>query len=95
MNKNSLRTYLSSSYQGAQSFLEHIIYPIFGEEHFVDEYEAEILTNQPEYESLATAAGIQSIKQVGKVYVGVEPLQVFDITVGSQVQMAPRWLVIG
>ena len=88
MNKNSLRTYLSSSYQGAQSFLEYIIYPIFGEEHFVDEYEAEILTNQPEYESLATAAGIQSIKQVGKVYVGVEPLQVFDITVGSQVQMA-------
>ena len=88
MNKNSLRTYLSSSYQGAQSFLEHIIYPIFGEEYFVDEYEAEILTNQPEYESLATAAGIQSIKQVGKVYVGVEPLQIFDITVGSQVQMA-------
>ena len=88
MNKNSLRTYLSSSYQGAQSFLKHIIYPIFGEEHFVDEYEAEILTNQPEYESLATAAGIQSIKQVGKVYVGVEPLQIFDITVGSQVQMA-------
>jgi len=88
VNKNSLRTYLSSSYQGAQSFLKHIIYPIFGEEHFVDEYEAEILTNQPEYESLATAAGIQSIKQVGKVYVGVEPLQVFDITVGSQVQMA-------
>ncbi len=88
MNKNSLRTYLSSSYQGAQSFLEHIVYPIFGEEHFVDEYEAEILTNQPEYESLATAAGIQSIKQVGKVYVGVEPLQIFDITVGSQVQMA-------
>ena len=88
MNKNSLRTYLSSSYQGAQSFLEHIIYPIFGEEHFVDEYEAEILMNQPEYESLATAAGIQSIKQVGKVYVGVEPLQIFDITVGSQVQMA-------
>ena len=85
MNKNSLRTYLSSSYQGAQSFLEYIIYPIFGEEHFVDEYEAEILTNQPEYESLATAAGIQSIKQVGKVYVGVEPLQIFDITVGSQV----------
>jgi len=88
VNKNSLRTYLSSSYQGAQSFLEHIIYPIFGKEHFVDEYEAEILTNQPEYEGLATAAGIQSIKQVGKVYVGVEPLQIFDITVGSQIQMA-------
>ena len=88
MNKNSLRTYLSSSYQGAQSFLEHIIYPIFGKDHFEDEYKAEILTNQPEYESLATAAGIQSIKQVGKVYVGVEPLQIFDITVGSQVQMA-------
>ena len=54
----------------------------------MDEYEAEILTNQPEYEGLATAAGIQSIKQVGKVYVGVEPLQIFDITVGSQIQMA-------
>ena len=88
MNKNSLRTYLSSSYQGAQSFLEHIICPIFGEEHFVDQYEAEILINQPEYEGLAAAAGIQSIKQVGKVYVGVEPLQIFDITVGSQVHMA-------
>ena len=88
MNKNSLRTYLSSSYQGARSFLEHIIHPIFGKEHFADEYEAEILTNQPEYEGLAAAAGIQSIKQVGKVYVGVEPLQIFDITVGSQVHMA-------
>lgn len=88
MDKKLLQKYLNNPYQGAQSFLEHIVYPIFGEEDFENEYETEVLANQPEYERQASVTGIQSIKQVGKIYVGAEPLQIFDITVKSQIQMA-------
>ena len=88
MDKKLLKEYLNNPYQGAQSFLEHIVYPIFGEEDFENEYETEVLANQPEYERQASVTGIQSIKQVGKIYVGAEPLQIFDITVKSQIQMA-------
>jgi hypothetical protein len=41
MNTEDLKKYLSKEYQGSQSFLENIIYPIFGEEEFVDGYETE------------------------------------------------------
>ena len=88
MDKKLLQEYLNNPYQGAQSFLEHIVYPIFGEKDFENEYETEVLANQPEYERQASVTGIQSIKQVGKIYVGAEPLQIFDITVKSQIQMA-------
>ena len=36
---------------------------------------------------MAQATGIHSIKQVGKIYVGVEPLQIFDVTVSDRVMM--------
>ena len=48
MNKESLRKYLSSSYQGWDSFLKNVIFPIFGEEEFDDGHEAELLDSQNE-----------------------------------------------
>src|SRR5574344_2599734 len=64
-----------------------LIFPIFGEDDFEDGYEAELLDSQPERKQLAEATGIRSIKQVGMMYVGVEPLQIFDVTVSDRVMM--------
>ena len=87
MNKESLKEYLSSRYQGWSSFLKNVIFPIFGEDDFEDGYEAELLESQPERRQLAETTGIRSIKQVGMMYVGVEPLQIFDVTVSDRVMM--------
>ena len=73
MNKESLKEYLSSRYQGWSSFLNNVIFPIFGEDDFEDGFETELLESQPERRQLAEATGIRSIKQVGMMYVGVEP----------------------
>ena len=87
MNKELLKEYLSNRYQGWELFLNNIIFPIFGKDDFEDGYEAELLDSQPECRKLATITGIRSIKQVGKIYVGVEPLQIFDVTVSDRVMM--------
>ena len=87
MNKESLKEYLSSRYQGWSSFLNNVIFPIFGEDDFEDGFETELLESQPERKQLAEATGIRSIKQVGMMYVGVEPLQIFDVTVSDRVMM--------
>ena len=87
MNKESLKEYLSSQYQGWSSFLYNVIFPIFGEDDFEDGFEAELLDSQPERKQLAEATGIRSIKQVGMMYVGVEPLQILDVTVSDRVMM--------
>ena len=87
MNKESLKEYLSSRNQGWSSFLNNVIFPIFGEDDFEDGYEAELLESQPERRQLAETTGIRSIKQVGMMYVGVEPLQIFDVTVSDRVMM--------
>lgn len=87
MDKESLKEYLSSRYQGWRSFLDNVIFPIFGSDDFEDGYEAELLESQPERRQLANATGIRSVKQIGKMYVGPEPLQIFDITVSDRVLM--------
>ena len=87
MNKESLKEFLSSQYQGWNSFLNNVIFPIFGENDFENGYEAELLDSLPERRQLAEATGIRSIKQIGVMYVGVEPLQIFDVTVSDRVMM--------
>ena len=87
MNKETLKEYLSSRYQGWNSFLNHIIFPIFGEDDFEDLYETELLDNQPERRHLAEATGIRSVKEIGKMTIGAEPLYIYDVTVGDRVMM--------
>ena len=87
MNKESLKEFLSSQYQGWSSFLNNVIFPIFGENDFENGYEAELLDSLPERRQLAEVTGIRSIKQIGVMYVGVEPLQIFDVTVSDRVMM--------
>lgn len=87
MNKEILKEYLSNRYQGWHSFLNNVIFPIFGEDDFESGFETELLEIQPERKQLAEATGIRSIKQIGMIYVGVEPLQIFDVTVSDRVMM--------
>ena len=87
MNKDLLKEYLSTKYQGPASFLETVIFPIFGEGNFEDGYETELLDIQPERRRMAEATGICSVKQIGTIYVDVEPLYIFDITVSDRVMM--------
>ena len=87
MDIESFKKYLSSQYQGWNSFLNNIIFPIFGEDKFESHFENELLESNFEEKSLAEATGICSIKQVGQVDIGVQPLQIFDITVSDRVMM--------
>lgn len=87
MNKNILQTYLSDRYQGSRSFLENIIFPIFGEDSFEDGHETEFLNQKDEYRKTSETLGVRSVRQVGKIEVGVEPLYIFDVTVSDRVRM--------
>lgn len=89
MNKESLKNCFGSRCRGKVGvFLNNVIFPIFGEDDFEDGFETELLESQPERRQLAEATGIRSIKQVGMMYVGVEPLQIFDVTVSDRVDGA-------
>ena len=83
----TLKGYLSSQYKGWSSFVDNIIFPIFGEDKFESLSETELLENNPEEKPLAEATGICSIKQVGQIDIGVQPLQIFDVTVSDRVMM--------
>ena len=64
MDKNLLQTYLSDRYQGSRSFLENIIFPIFGEDSFEDGHETEFLNQKDEYMKTAETLGVSSVRQV-------------------------------
>jgi len=83
----TLKGFLSSQYKGWSSFVDNIIFPIFGEDKFESLSETELLENNPEEKLLAEATGICSIKQVGQIDIGVQPLQIFDVTVSDRVMM--------
>ena len=83
----ALKGYLSSQYKGWSSFVDNVIFPIFGKDKFETLSETELLENNPEEEPLAEATGICSIKQVGQIDIGVQPLQIFDVTVSDRVMM--------
>lgn len=87
MDKDRLKQYLSSRYQGCKSFLKEIIFPIFGDDNFNDKYETELLEAQTETQLLAEQTGIKSIKHVGEIPVGVDLLMIFDITVSDRVML--------
>ena len=87
LSVETLKGYLSSQYKGWSSFVDNVIFPIFGEDKFESLSETELLENSPEEKPLAEATGICSIKQVGQIDIGVQPLQIFDVTVSDRVMM--------
>jgi len=87
MNKEDLKIYLSGNYQGSESFLNEIIFPIFGEDEFESGSDKELLNDYPDKRHVAEQNGIKSITLVGQFLVGIEYLYILDIKVSNHIQM--------
>jgi len=82
-----LKEYFQQKYQGRDSFLENIVYPIFGEENFTNLYDQPVLDEYPDLKTMAENTGIASVVSVGTIQVDFNPINIFDITVSSHVLM--------
>ncbi len=81
------KAYLSQKYQGYDSFIENIIYPIFGEDRYVTAYNIEMLEPGSELVNLADRTGISSVIYCGTIELEDNPVYLFDITVKDKVMM--------
>ena len=86
MDERTLQTYLSSEYQGEDSFLKTIIFPIFGEENYETAWQLPVLEDE-ELQGMATRTGIKDIVKYGTISVGHVTIDIFDVTVSDSVQM--------
>ena len=80
------QSYLSQKYQGHESFLENIIFPIFGEDNYESSYDIELLDSE-ELRGQAARTGIRSIIRCGTIDLDLTPIEVFDITVSDRILM--------
>lgn len=81
------KAYLNQKYQGYDSFIENIIYPIFGEDRYETAYNIEMLQQNPELTGLAERTGISSVIYCGIIELEDNPVYLFDITVKDKVMM--------
>ena len=81
-----LKSYLSKKFEGRESFLENIVFPIFGEERFEDMYDVDALDNE-DLQAMARRTGIKSAIQYGLVQVGTTEINIYDVTVSDRVMM--------
>ena len=81
-----LKSYLSKKFEGRESFLENIVFPIFGEERFEDMYDVDALDNE-DLQAMARRTGIKSAVQYGLVQVGTTEINIYDVTVSDRVMM--------
>lgn len=82
-----LKEYFHQRYQGRESFLENVIFPIFGEENFDDGYDEPLLDNNHELQKMATATGVASICRIGTIDIDFNPINIFDIHVSNHIQL--------
>ncbi len=83
----ALKEYLQQQYQGRESFLTNVVFPMFGEDLFEDGYNESVLGIKPELIPLAQSSGIESILRIGTINVDFNPIDIYDITVSDKVQM--------
>ena len=81
-----LKSYLSRKFEGRESFLENIVFPIFGEERFEDMYDVDALDNE-DLQALAHRTGIKCAILYGLVQIGITEIYIYDVTVSDRVMM--------
>ncbi len=81
-----LKAYLSREFEGRESFLENIVFPIFGKENFENKYDVDALDND-DLKLLAQRTGIKSAILYGLVQVGITEIFIYDVTVSERVVM--------
>ncbi len=91
-----LQEYLSKKYQGKDSFLEKIVFPIFGDGCWEDHGDLDVLEEDNDsvdsnnlYQSLAKQTGVKSIINYGCVDVKVKRLRinVYEVIIEDYIQM--------
>lgn len=82
-----LKSYFHNKYQGGEDFIENVILPIFGKDKYEDAFEEDVLENNPELTTMASAIGISQVLRMGTINIPMNPTDVFDITVSNHVQM--------
>ena len=82
-----LKEYFQQKYQGRDSFLENVIYPVFGEDKFEEGYDVSLLDDYPDLVDVAKSTGIASVLRIGTIRMPFNPISIFDITVSSHVLM--------
>ena len=87
LNEQNVQEYLKQSFQGRESFLLNIVFPIFGEDRFTEGFDAELLDETP-LRAAAANVGISSIVTYGKIGIDLGSIQIFDITVTDHVLLA-------
>jgi type I restriction-modification system DNA methylase subunit len=87
MNTHELQAYLSQQFQGEESFLETIVYPIFGEENFESAWDLSLLESDEDLLGMAQRTGIKDIIKYGTISSGHTLIDVFEVTVNDYVLM--------
>lgn len=85
--KEQLKQFLQQPYDGADAFLENVIYPVFGRDNFENYGNLNVLTKRPDLRPKAEATGINEIRHIGGLYVEGSQLDIFDITLDFKKQL--------
>lgn len=83
-----LKYFLHQKYESIEAFLNNIIFPIFGEDLFESAGNDNVLRRHPELQAKADACNIKKIISVGRILIEGSELEIFDITISSQRQLA-------
>ena len=88
MSVHDLKHFLQQPFPGKAAFFAHILLPLFGEENVIDTYDEPLLDHHPALRPMAEATGIRAITRIAHIDLGLQPLDIFDITVADRVRMA-------
>lgn len=85
--KEQLKQFLQQPYDGADAFLENVIFPVFGHDNFENSGNLNVLAKRPDLRPKAEASGIRDIRNIGELYVEGSQLDIFDITLDFKKQL--------
>ena len=86
--RDTLKDFLQKPYESIDSFLENVIFPVFGEDNFVSAGNSNVLRRYPDLQAIANDNGILSLIQVGSILIDGQELNIFDIKVNSHRQLS-------
>ena len=83
--EQDVQVYLRQKFQGRESFLNSIIFPIFGEERFENGFDDPVLEGATNLRDAAEKCGIKSIIRYGDIQIDLGSIHLFEITVSNRV----------
>ena len=83
--EQEVQLYLRQKFQGRESFLENIIFPIFGEERFENGFDDPVLEGENDLMAAAKKCGIETIIRYGDIQIDLGSIHLFEITVSNRV----------